>query len=1101
MYLVSYLIINELNNGGINMPLEDLKSVLGTVGGVVGGLATMGAAHAYLSRRRLKQLVQKIERLNETAAGELQESIIFQPLDKLYLIRSLEYPDLALEQHHLIRDQITTAQGNINTFLGESAQFSRFFKLVNYRWYNQQLQGIYRLRDSIRNLLNYAGNLNSAQLYFKQRLYDLAESSVKEALTIADEKNREISLPRLTWQDLCAHTYNLAAKIARCQKKYKDSAVFYDKALHYSPTDIHIIGSQIALWGDFAWNQQGDEKINLDKLRQFLADEKREASFVENCQEQKYGLGLANLSWFYIQAAKNTSKLGCESAARQGFLEKAKTFAEMAVVFEARNTSADKSVNAWLFLGIAKMDLGNNNDRTLLQSAQADFAKALERDSYHPSLLRRKALVLALLGEDARKAYQDLLIELQYRIDLGDKQSNYFVWLEEAKAALKIPDEKESKGTLEDKEGKRITVTSSLTDTVTEINHCLVQKYYQTAYDLLNQLSPKIIATNETINRLNDWFVRHYTISSDKKLTPKLRQHLLIDLAIDNLPTPDIFMRLSIATYYAKHGKTLGLPPDWQAICTSQEFIPAKTSEGYLAVAFQHIPTKQIIIAHGGTDVSDWHDLKADMQLALGEQYAQLPLAEKFTRHVVQTYGADLPSNRCQTIYHTGHSLGGAIAAYMACASGSIKLPQGRTAIQYAVTFDSPSCWWQLDSNTSGQLKTRLLPEHYSDFPITAYVTRPTFINCAGGPQLGRVMKLPVYPDKTRLLQEIISDELCKFLRNKIIEGLASYTNRYGITSPELVENFQKDLDTWWPRIKANVACHNAELISAAFAADLPQIYQQPHYLYYAAAWPRDLEKWLAFERDMARLNKDPLTYIPEYKEEAEPSYTLQPLAFAGGERIPLDTLESELRAFFLSILPRTKMLPILSDKHRLFKTYLVDDFFDWVKLSDDKKSLEITGPLSAWEILGYIRGQIHKACQDKNLSYEAFMSSLLARSFHPVIRVEEVRSEFSSEQGEVRRASSTESTPLLISEKKAESKSPRSAASSYARLYGTAFAGSQMSNTSANTAANSLSLDAPLPAETWLDVSVATASPAMNSGTLQVREETTDSRSARLVH
>jgi len=1010
-------------------PFQSTTSTIVSTVVLGGSIVTAGFVHVLLSRRRLRQLKEKMERLHKNSSDELQASIVFEPLDKLYLIRNLEYPDLMLDQHQAIRNKIATAQASINKFLGVGEQFSRLFKWVSYKWFNQQLQSIDRLRDATSNVLNYAGHLNSALLYFKQRLYDLAAISVKEALKIRE--NRSIAFSDSSWEHLCAHTCNLAAKIARCQKQYKASDAFYETALHYSPQDIHIACSQIALWGDSAWDQRGDTKIDLNSIKKFLQDQEKNEELVKYCQTKKYGLGLANLSWFYIQAAKNIEKLGLENKFRQIFLEKALGFAEDAVAMEEHAPSADRSINAWLFLGIAKMDLGDNKNKELLEEALVVFEAALEIEKDHPSLLRRKALALYFLGKDARDAYQDLLVELQYRLDLGDIQNNYKDWLKEAKERITGVDDakgskekKETKKGLEVKKTKNVLAMGAL-EAQEKIYHCLVQKQYQKAYDVVSQLSPEIGATDDKIIRLNAWFVRHFSISKQGKLSPKLRQRLLLNLEIDNLPAPDLFMKLSIAVYYAKHNQPLGLPQDWVQICTSQKVFPEAENEGYLAVAFQHTQSQQIIIAHGGTDVSDWHDLRADVQLTLGSQHAQLPLAEKFTRHVVQNYAASVTHDRCYMIYHTGHSLGGAIAAHMASASGSIKMSNGKNWTQYAVTFDNPSCWWQLDSQSDELLKNQLLQEHYSDFPITAYLTRPTFINCAGGPHLGRIMKLSVHPDKAKLPQEIIQQEMITFLRNKTIESLRSYTTQYGITSPELVKNFQKGIEVWEPRIKNNVACHGKELIGAAFAMALPQIYQEPQRIYYATAWPRDLEKWLEFERSMTDLGKDPLTYVPESKEEKAMGYSLQPLASEAGELIPLNALESGLRSFFLEILPYsddTKSINALTEKHRLFRAYLSRDFFDWIILSADKKNLEIIGPLSAWEILGYIRGRINKACQEKNSSYNEFMYPLLSSCFHPIIKVESTALGSLPQQPYADRLAD-ESMPLLASEGKGDSK------------------------------------------------------------------------------
>jgi len=1017
---------NPLKNRKRPLIKNGVGAVL-SIAGLTGGLAM----YIVKSRQDLETLRQEVNKQELDITTWLQGSIVFKDLDKLYLMRTTEFHEL---DHQPIRNEITLLQAEVNKLHEELSKFGWFFRLTHPKWFKERQQEIQKQLNYIVHILNYAGQLNSSLLDFKQRLYDTADKHLQEALRLLnDTVNKEIALPKLSKEQLLAHTYNLAAKIARCQgeamepqkklKKFEESNSYYDKAGALAPNDPYIFCSQLALWGDMVWGEHASKDgLELQYIVNFLRDPSANEKLINNCQQRKYGLGLTNLAWLYLQAVDNMpaliTKFGFKNDGKKILLKKALELAEAAVILEEQDSASDKSINAWLFRGLAKVKLAEDKDTELLEGALADFNHALTMDKDHTSLLRRKATTLEALGRDARAAYRDLVIELQYRLSLEDSK-RFRNWLAEAKSKLTVLER------VENKKEKSSSASISAEAELDGIYRFLDEGDYQKAYDLLNTI-PTINTVSPEVDQLSNWFGRHFSMSNEK-LAPKLRQRLLNKLGIDDLPTPDVLMRLSVAAYAVKHGQAIGLPCDWRIICTSQDCFSQQDNQGYLAIAFQHVGTKQIVIGHSGTDRSDIRDLRTDVQLALGKQHMQLPFAEAFTRYVVENYTFTARDSRPYILYHTGHSLGGAIASYMACALGTITVDD-KAWPQYAVVFDSPSCWWQLNNLYKDQLQQQLPKSNYTDFPVTAYLTRPTFINCAGGPHLGRVMKLPIYLDAAKLPQQIFWEGSLKLVKDIAEDELGKHIEKWGVASPKEFKKFTQNFGLWGSRIKAGIDCHSVERINAAFALSPPKIYRELENIYYAQTWPGDLEQWAQFEQ--AIHGKDPLTYVPATEQEKTASgYALQPLMVGGKERIPLNQLESNLRIFCRSIMPN-KDNKFLSPEHRLLRPYLHDNFFSWVTLSADGQYLEMTGDLSAWEVLGYLRASMNKACYEKGKphQYNAFMypDLLASRSAIPTM-VCKVPSSLLNE-----RLRSLQSAPIvsaaLVSDSKAESKTHVSA-------------------------------------------------------------------------
>lgn len=130
------------------------------------------------------------------------------------------------------------------------------------------------------------------------------------------------------------------------------------------------------------------------------------------------------------------------------------------------------------------------------------------------------------------------------------------------------------------------------------------------------------------------------------------------------------------------------LPKGWQLLSNVGE------NSGYQNAVFINPETKQIVIAHRGTDfdTEKWKDGITDLTMYFDET-KQEKQAEAITKLVIDTYGKEY------TIQHTGHSLGGFLAGEMALRFN-----------QQAVTFDSPG----IDNDWSSQTAAQLIQNYQS---------------------------------------------------------------------------------------------------------------------------------------------------------------------------------------------------------------------------------------------------------------------------------------------------------------------------------------------------------------------------------------------------
>ena len=155
------------------------------------------------------------------------------------------------------------------------------------------------------------------------------------------------------------------------------------------------------------------------------------------------------------------------------------------------------------------------------------------------------------------------------------------------------------------------------------------------------------------------------------------------------------------------------LPPGWEILTTSQQGVVGVSynHDDYFAMVFRHEQSKQIVIAHRGTKKAG--ALRADGELVRGDfpkQFtkAAAPFTEKVVTH-----------NPGYEISHTGHSLGGSLAAlcaYLFCSS--------------AVIFEPFGIKHTLERHSS--LKN-LGDVNFDALPVTTYLSAPNLVNTAAG--------------------------------------------------------------------------------------------------------------------------------------------------------------------------------------------------------------------------------------------------------------------------------------------------------------------------------------------------------------------------------
>ena len=207
----------------------------------------------------------------------------------------------------------------------------------------------------------------------------------------------------------------------------------------------------------------------------------------------------------------------------------------------------------------------------------------------------------------------------------------------------------------------------------------------------------------------------------------------------------------------------------------------AVATGGYYGQAYLDRNTKQIVIAHRGTDnlISAFNeeqngdqkvgskiwdlvkDLDDDYEIYSGKiPRAQFLEARAFTKKVQDTYQKQF--NATPTIVHTGHSLG-AVLAELCALTDNCK----------AITFESPGTapfLEELESLSYGKFEAKKFDIKKAD--ITSYNAAPNQINTLH-PHIGKVV--PLY--KTSKAQKVYSEDY--LLENLMLHSIDSLLIRF----------------------------------------------------------------------------------------------------------------------------------------------------------------------------------------------------------------------------------------------------------------------------------------------------------------------------------
>ena len=932
---------------------------------------TIPLASGLYFRNRYNKLIaitNEVEAFDNESFIQLNEqplATLFEPLDKLYLMHEPRYADFAV--HREIRNRLQRQAVKIN-LLSHELQSFRWFKTIG----NSTLKEAEDKLGAIltRNVLT--DEVNNALYHLKTKLYTVAEGSISRAIRILTNyttlgfTQRETVPVQLSQTSLTAHTFNIAAKVARGQNDLEKSDAYYEQALQHQPNNREIVGSQIALWGDMAW-EPGD-KSNPEKLRRVLEDEKYFSNLTRLFSG--YGLGLANLSWELLRASeeRNFIRLDIDADKQRWCIDTAYDLAKQSVPLIAALEEHRRSANGLLFLGIAQMKRGEHDE------ALKSFDEGLKLESNYPSLLRRRALALKALGRwsEAYWASQQARLELSYRMRSRDViPSQYKGWLSEIE--LKILPEIQAKVEKEinSPEGGKLCAAVNL----------LTKAQYSQAYEILKDL-PGVRADQIRGWLLNDARFKRVSSGSTYQFIPHLKQEWLLRLGMYQHPTPYTLSALSIAAYEVQHGQPGALPPRWEEIGRSSELIPESRRCGYLAIACRHKDTGQIVIAHGGTDPQELVDFLTDFELGLGKDFEQLKWATEFVCLVSQRLMEAKPESANRKfnsvlpfIYHVGHSLGGDIAGYLACTLTATDPHHAH----YAVGLDNPSTLWVLDRFYFNSLMIKIPKDSYRNFPVTSFLSRPSLINCAGGRQLGQVVHLPVYHETAAPLQPVAINQLKLLTEKWVNKFISTLTGR----SEDELATYKNYLQAILATANTNLQFHSKERIQATLDdSQETEIYAQPAQTYYANTWPYDLGQWLIFENQCIGSPRLTTHYSPQesHTKISQEVLSLIPLnqSLLPGfhEAIPLQVLETKLSEFLFKILDKRK--ETLSEDQKVWLKYIHPSVLDCLTLDEEKQKILIREPLTSWELLFYLRQQAYEAFRVEKMPWLSVLYSPL---------------------------------------------------------------------------------------------------------------------------
>ncbi|UJR34742.1 hypothetical protein I4U23_027520 [Adineta vaga] len=239
-------------------------------------------------------------------------------------------------------------------------------------------------------------------------------------------------------------------------------------------------------------------------------------------------------------------------------------------------------------------------------------------------------------------------------------------------------------------------------------------------------------------------------------------------LFMDIWPTHLEFAELSGVTYCKGR---LSLLPSWSFIAERDD----TDNSGYYGIAVQHKPTNEVVIAHRGTTFDiNTASLLADYQLFLRKTPEQFRIARQFTNEIRDKN----ETGRTGILWHTGHSLGGAIAEFLVANETLFK----QQTLSFAVTFDSPGIMGIIEEYHYRSKMQGNLPKP-NEFSVIGYLSVPNVVNTMGT-HIGLTFRLSPLPRlvSVPMLAELGYDILIpKMIPNHlkpVIDRLASEANK-----------------------------------------------------------------------------------------------------------------------------------------------------------------------------------------------------------------------------------------------------------------------------------------------------------------------------------
>lgn len=280
--------------------------------------------YLYLQQQAFAKTCHGIADFHTTTVQELEASVALQLDDKLYLMGEVRIEEL--ETHSQLHRTITERGLRINDWRDQldGMGFRLLRKLEAWDYFNwvfprdtpihHQWTSAHQHLNNTGSALALTDDLNSALFHLKRRFYPLAKRNVDKALdklAVTADPAKPFPFMGLTAGYVMGHAYNIAAKVARAQGDYEQSDACYKSALDHLPHHPKLVGSQIALWGDWAWRSKDPDP---SKLRRFM----EESYYKAMAQDlEGYGLGLANLSWVMLQAYENAHQLALTDQEQQ----------------------------------------------------------------------------------------------------------------------------------------------------------------------------------------------------------------------------------------------------------------------------------------------------------------------------------------------------------------------------------------------------------------------------------------------------------------------------------------------------------------------------------------------------------------------------------------------------------------------------------------------------------------------------------------------------------------------------------------------------------------------------------------------------------------